>query len=100
MEVPLDFTQALAIKNDDTDALFYRAMSYYYLKDYDQAIADYTQVIRIHPNDDFAYYNRALAYANKRDYTRAQVDWTEALRLNPNDTDTQNNLEDLRQRGY
>ncbi|MDR3172589.1 MAG: tetratricopeptide repeat protein [Treponema sp.] len=79
-----DFTRALAIKNNDTNALFYRAKSYDYLKDYDQAIEDWTALLRLHPHDAEVYYNRGNAYCTKKDYDQAIADYNQAIRIQPN----------------
>jgi tetratricopeptide (TPR) repeat protein len=92
-----DYTAALRINPNNTEALRSRALVYFlseflselagdHLKGgYDRAIADYTAVLRINPDDTQALRGRASTYASKKDYDRAIADYTAALRINPND---------------
>jgi tetratricopeptide (TPR) repeat protein len=64
-EAIADFNRVLAITRDDLETLYYRASSYYYLKDYDGAIADLTTLIRLRPDNTTYNNNRGTAYADK-----------------------------------
>jgi tetratricopeptide (TPR) repeat protein len=59
-----DFTEAIRLNPNYTNAYHNRGLAYKNKGDYDRAIADYTQAIRLNPNDASAYFNRGNAYAD------------------------------------
>jgi tetratricopeptide (TPR) repeat protein len=77
-----------AIRRDPNDPWAYenRASAYYFMKDYDRAIADYTHAILLDPNDRYMYlyYWRGCAYYKKGNYDRAIADYTYTIRLDSN----------------
>jgi tetratricopeptide (TPR) repeat protein len=79
-----EYTEAIRLNPNYTDAYYNRGIAYYSKRNYDRAITDYTEAIRLNPNFANAYYGRGVAYRNKGDYNRAITDYTEAIRLNPN----------------
>jgi len=56
-----DFTNAIRIEPDYTEAYYKRGNGYLYLENYEDAIADYTRAIRIDPDYTEAYNNRGIA---------------------------------------
>jgi tetratricopeptide (TPR) repeat protein len=69
----------------DADAYHKRGKAYYYLNNYDRAIADYDEAVRLTPKDVEVYKDRALVYKFKHDYDRAIADMDQAVRLAPED---------------
>jgi tetratricopeptide (TPR) repeat protein len=83
-EAIAQFTQAIKLDPNYTDAYNNRGNAYYDLDDYDKAIADYAQAIKIDPGDADAYNNRGIAYHNLGDYDKAIADYAQAIKLDPN----------------
>jgi len=87
-----DYSQAIQLDHNNSEAYFNRAMMYFDI-DFqdqaitnhfrDQAIADLSQVIRIEPNNWDGYNWRGKTYLDKGDYDRAITDFTQSIRLKP-----------------
>jgi len=82
-----DFTAALKIKPDATDALYNRAAVYVRLDRLDLALADYDSVLKLAPNDADTFYQRAWVYARRGQDTAAIADLGAVLRQQPDDAD-------------
>jgi hypothetical protein len=82
-----EYTEAIRLNPDDTEAYSIRGRAYGMKDDYDRAIADFTQAMHLNPHYVGAYYYRGLAYGMIGDFDRAISDFTEAIRLNPNYAD-------------
>jgi len=80
-----DYTKAIQLNPNYTDAYYSRGIAYYNLKQYKKAIFDYTHVILLDSNYISAYMNRGNAYNNSGQYEKAITDYTQAIQLNPND---------------
>ena len=81
-----EFTRAIALQSDYTDAYQFRGKAYLSRGakgDADRAISDLTQVIKLDPNHTI-YPLRGAAYHAKGDYDNAILDLTKAILLNPN----------------
>ncbi|MDF5719733.1 MAG: tetratricopeptide repeat protein [Rhizonema sp. PD37] len=76
-----DYTQAIKIDRNYTDAYKGLADAHYFLKDYKAAIEDYTHVIELAPNLADAYMIRAIARCELRDKQGAIKDDREAATL-------------------
>ncbi|MDJ0536135.1 MAG: tetratricopeptide repeat protein [Xenococcaceae cyanobacterium MO_207.B15] len=96
-----DYTQAIALNPDDSDAYYTRGNAHYDLKDYQAAIEDYNKAIQINQNwgnlsETYfglptAYYNRGNTHKNLKDYQQAIADYTKAIELNPEYSQAYNN---------
>jgi tetratricopeptide (TPR) repeat protein len=80
----VDYTEAIRLKPDDSDAYSSRASSYEALQQNDKTLSDYTEAIRLEPNNVVGYSIQALAYSDLKQYDKAITDYTEAIRLAPN----------------
>jgi lipoprotein NlpI len=81
-----DYTAALRINANYTDAYNYRGDAYHAKGQEDLAIADYTAALRIDPNSMYADNSRGDAYHAKGQEDLAIADYTAALRIDPNST--------------
>ena len=63
---------------------FYRAIAYYNIKKFDQAVMDYGQAITYNPLNSSSYYNRSILYQQLADYNNAIKDCNIAINLSPN----------------
>lgn len=76
--------QFLSENNNNADALFYRAICYRKLEQYQLSINDFNSII-IRINDDASLYSeRAVSYYHLKDYTAAVSDLNKAVELEPN----------------
>ena len=78
-----EYTKAIELNPDFTDAYFFRAYSYSELGQDQNAIPDYTKVIQLDPNWAMAYNNRAYNYGVLGQYQNAINDYTMAIQLEP-----------------
>jgi Flp pilus assembly protein TadD len=80
-----DFTCALELDVENTDALFGRAYSLQALGENDRAERDYTALLELDPNNPHAYNNRGNIYYNRGEFNKARADYDRAIALdNPN----------------
>jgi len=91
-----DYTEAIRINPNFTEAYFWRGVSYFRLQSYNKAIEDFSQAIRINPNYADAYNERGKAYSWVKNYARAKADFATAYRLNPADPNIIKNYNDSR----
>jgi tetratricopeptide (TPR) repeat protein len=66
-----DFTKALVLNPNITNAYINRGCAKSYLSDYRGAIEDYTTFLKTNPEDAFAYYKRGQAKERLKDYMGA-----------------------------
>ena len=81
-----DFTQAIKLKPDDTQALSSRASAKERIADYTGAIEDYTNIIGYNPNNASAYIQRAQLRLKLKNFIGAIEDYNQALKLKPDDS--------------
>ena len=85
-----NYTKAIKLKPDFTEAYYNRGVVYKDKGDFDDAIKDYTTVIQLKPNHATAYYKRGLCYVDKGDFDDAIKDYTTAIKLKPNRVEVYN----------
>ncbi len=78
-----DFTKAIELDPNNTDAYYYRGVSHYYRSEFDLAIADYKKAIEINPNHANAHCDFGLIYYEKKDYENALVHYNASISINP-----------------
>jgi tetratricopeptide (TPR) repeat protein len=83
-----DFSKALSIDSQATDALYNRAAAYAAMGRLDLAIADYDHLLQIAPNDADTLFNRARVLAVQGKYDPAIDDLTKVLMAKPDDFET------------
>jgi tetratricopeptide (TPR) repeat protein len=83
-----DFSKALSIDTQATDALYNRAAAYAAMGRLDLAIADYGHLLKIAPNDADTLFNRAWLYSMQGKYDAATDDLTKVLIAKPDDFET------------
>ena len=76
-----DFTKAIELDNNYSDAYFNRALSYLHLKEFKSAIGDFTKVIALNPKDYQAFSQRGTAKFQSGDKKGACSDWSKAGEL-------------------
>ena len=79
-----DYTKAIEINPNFSNAYYNRGLTKYDLKDYKGAIEDYTKAIEINPNYIQAYNNRGAVKRELKDNYGAIADYTKAIEINPN----------------
>lgn len=84
-EALAEYSRAIEINPNYTEAYIDRGYIYDDLQEYDRAIEDNTDAIRIDPHNVTAYVNRSFVYYHIGDYENAIVDAEQAIRLDPLD---------------
>lgn len=87
-EAIVELTMGLAIKPNNAEAYYQRAIAYQVLSyeeggNIDLAIADFTKAVELKPNHADAYFNRGLAFQSKGDIERALSDYSKATEIDP-----------------
>ncbi|MDJ0724440.1 MAG: tetratricopeptide repeat protein [Prochloraceae cyanobacterium] len=77
--------------------LLKKGNSYYYFKEYSEAIINYNRAIQINPEDAHLYFNRGLAYAKLQNTEGAFNDFDRAAKIDPEFTKAIDNREIIRQ---
>jgi len=93
-----NFSQAIALKPNLTNAYINRGISYLKTGDPEKAVQDFTQAVALNPTDPEIYYNRALVYENLGEMEKALADYSRALAINPEFAAAYNNRGLLRLR--
>ncbi|WP_017293543.1 protein kinase domain-containing protein [Geminocystis herdmanii] len=87
----IDYTKAIDLDPNYTDAYNNRGIAYKNLKQYEKAIIDYSKAIELDPNYTSAYNNRGLAYDDLKHYKKAIIDYTKAIEIDANYANAYNN---------
>jgi tetratricopeptide (TPR) repeat protein len=85
------YTRILALRPDDTEALYNRAVCFGLMERYSDAIVDLTRYLTVKPDDAAAYNMRAIARGKTGKWEDAAADFSQVLRLRPNDLDALKN---------
>ncbi len=80
-----DYSSAIAIDPQKTDAYFNRGQSYKFKGECAKAIGDFSMTIKLDPVLEYPYVNRGYCLAEAREYGAALKDFTAALRINTRD---------------
>ena len=78
-----EFTTAIRLNADYTDAYIGRGAAYYELHRYENAISDYTKAIQLDPDYADAYIGRGAAYNELYRFQNAISDYTKAIQIDP-----------------
>jgi lipoprotein NlpI len=79
-----EFTNAIQVNPNYTNAYWYRGVAYKKLEQYQNATDDYTKAIQLDPNLAVLYSNRSATYQLLGQYQLAINDGTKAIQLDPN----------------
>ena len=90
----VDYTKAIEINPNYSEAFNYRGHAKYYLQDYTGAITDYNTAIELNQKYAEAYRNRGWARIFLRENIEAIADFTKAIEIDPNDAETYYNRGD------
>jgi len=78
------FTQAIALDPNSSNAYFQRAFAKEALNAFDDALADYQTALQLNPGLTAARTARAAIYSNKGDHRRAIDELTQVIESQPN----------------
>jgi tetratricopeptide (TPR) repeat protein len=95
-----EYTYALEMKPENSEALLGRGDAYYFNEEYGKAIADYTRALEIDPDNTEALMWRGRAYSNNVEYGKALSDFKKALRFAEDVDDTGTIAEAYEDLGY
>jgi tetratricopeptide (TPR) repeat protein len=78
------YTEAISIDPEFTDAYFDRGIAFRRIDDYDRTIADYTQAIALDPDHVLSFYQRGVVYHYQGDLDKAISDLNKVTELDSN----------------
>lgn len=78
-----DFTKAIEINPEYTDAYYNRGLAKAFIQDNEGAITDLTKTIENNPDNAVAYENRGISRNILKDFSGAIADFNKAIKLNP-----------------
>ncbi len=78
-----DFTDAIEINPQYSEAYNERGYSKFLLKDNNGAIEDFTKAIQINPNNSFAFVRMGDTNVEMEDYNKAIINYTNAIQISP-----------------
>ena len=87
-----DYTKAIEINPNDSEAYYNRGVSKSKSNDNYGAISDYTKAIELNSAFANAYYNRGNAKVGLNDYSGAISDFTKVIEINPQYVSAYNNI--------
>jgi Flp pilus assembly protein TadD len=76
-----DYSQAIAITGNYTDAFINRSQALFEIGEYDRVIDDCTRIIALEPKNVYAWNRRGSAWYSKGDDDKAIKDFSEAIKL-------------------
>ena len=79
------FSRALAIDTNFSEAYFNRGILYMHMNQYDQATNDFNKALEINPKKAEAYKARGISYANKNQWDKAINDYNKYIDFIQND---------------
>jgi tetratricopeptide (TPR) repeat protein len=82
-----DYTSAIQLNSDSTEAYIRRAEVHVMMKKYDKAITDYNKAMKINPDTVKFLYLRGQAYLASANYKMAFSDLSAVVRKDPNNYD-------------
>ena len=80
-----DINNALNLKSDFVNGLYFRSMIFFYLNDYKQSEKDLNEALDISPNSAFLLRKRGAVRYNLQKRLSALKDFNESIELNPFD---------------
>lgn len=78
-----DYSKAISPGTATASSYQGRALAYYNLQRYDEAIIDFTRALKLTPDDPLLYNLRGFAYTEQKSYQKAIADFTKAIQLDP-----------------
>ncbi|RIA94053.1 hypothetical protein C1645_761016 [Glomus cerebriforme] len=75
------FSKGNDIDPENIHILIKRAVAYYVLQEYDEALSDLDKVIQLDPLNNLAYYYQSLTYYTKKDIDNAMVAFNKCTEL-------------------
>jgi len=81
-----EYTTAIQVDPNYSDAYLYRGYSYYRLGQYQTAIKDYTKAIQLDPDNAYYHHNRGYTYLQSDQYQAAINDFTKTIQLEPDNS--------------
>jgi tetratricopeptide (TPR) repeat protein len=78
-----DYSRAIKVKADFSEAYSNRGLAYAKSERYDVAIIDFTRSLELQPGNAMTYLKRGNAYFDKGELDPAIADWSRAIALKP-----------------
>ena len=86
------YTEAIAIEHENAHYISQRAVAFFHLGKYDEALYDFNNALELEPNNPFRYSSRAYILSNMNRIPDAIKDYEKAIELDPSDSVAYNNL--------
>jgi tetratricopeptide (TPR) repeat protein len=79
-----DFTQAIDLSQDKSEAYGSRAYAYWKMQDFRKSIEDYKKIVELDPKNANSHLNLGNAYFNLSAYDLAANTYSEVIKITPN----------------
>lgn len=86
------YTEAIALERENAHYISQRAVAFFHLGKYDEALYDFNHALELEPNNPFRYSSRAFILSNMNKIQDAIKDYEKAIELDPSDSVAYNNL--------
>jgi tetratricopeptide (TPR) repeat protein len=87
-----DFTHAIQLEPNNTEAYTYRGVAWLRLSNRDKAIKDFNKALELDPLRDEALANRGSYWFTVKEFKKSISDWEKAWSLNPKNPDVAHQL--------
>lgn len=77
------YTEVLDIESTNEDALLWRGIAYYIVRDSKKSLEDLYRLVKLHPRQARAYNNIGNVYLSVKQYKLALKNYNTALKINP-----------------
>lgn len=86
------YTKAIAGDKDNAHYISQRAVAFFHLGKYEEALYDFNHALELEPQNPFRYSSRAFMLSNMNKVQEAIKDYEKAIELDPSDSVAYNNL--------
>lgn len=86
------YTEAIVLDNTNAHFISQRAVAFFHMNKFEEALYDFNHAIEIEPENPFRYSSRAFMLSNMNRISEAIKDYEKAIELDPTDSVAYNNL--------
>jgi tetratricopeptide (TPR) repeat protein len=86
------YTEAIVLENTNAHFISQRAVAFFHMNKFEEALYDFNHAIELEPDNPFRYSSRAFMLSNMNRISEAIKDYEKAIELDPTDSVAYNNL--------